>query len=152
MHRNLLITSLVVILVGFGKIYAAGGDDAPDWLRQLASQNPGSFEKAIKAVVLLKEETITLNGGNRMVTTDRYAVRVLTREGRKEAVAVIPYLSNFTDVRDFQGWLLAPGGTVTSYGKKDIIDQVSDPEDVYNETRLKIIDGSAGADVGFVFG
>jgi len=41
---------------------------------------------------------------------------------------------------------------VTTYGKKDIIDRVSDPDDVYDETRLKIIDGSYGADVGFVFG
>src|SRR5437899_402124 len=132
MRRDLLTAGLFILLVSYtSALGAAGGDDAPDWLRQLASQNPGTFDKAVKAVVLLKDESISLDSSGRIVTSDRYAVRVLTREGRKEAVAVIPYLSNFTDVRDFQGWLVAPGGTVTTYGKKDIIDQISDPEDVY---------------------
>jgi uncharacterized protein DUF3857 len=148
-HKTLTIIFLVIAACAS---VALAGDDAPDWLRQLASQNPGTYEKSVKAVVLLKEQSITLDGNGKLITSDRYAVRVLTREGRKEAVAVIPYLSNFTDVRDFQGWLIAPGGTVSTYGKKDIIDQISDPEDIYNETRLKIIDGSLGADVGYVFG
>jgi len=51
-----------------------------------------------------------------------------------------------------EAWLIGPGGAVTSYGKKSIIDRISDPDDIYDEGRLKIIDASRDADVGAVFG
>ena len=147
---SITLTALAVILLNH--LTFAAGDDAPGWLQQLASLNPGTYEKNVKAVVLLKEQSLSLDPGGKLVTTERYAVRILTREGRKEAVAVAPYLSNFGEIKDLEGWLIAPGGTVTTYGKKDIIDRISDPDDIYNELRLKIIDGSMGADVGYVFG
>lgn len=151
--RNLIVSAIVVLVSMSGNAFASGGgDDAPDWLRQLASLNPGSYEKAVKAVVLLKEQSVTLNGDGKLITNERYAVRILTREGRREAVAIAPYLSNFSEIRNLDAWLIAPGGTVTTYGKKDTIDQISDPDDIYNELRLKVIDGSMGADVGYVFG
>jgi hypothetical protein len=141
-----------VLGVAFAMVVPAFADDAPGWLQQAASVTPGTYERSVNAVVLLKEETVSLDGSGRLVTSDKYAVKILTRQGRKEAVAIAPYLSNFTAVKDFQAWLITPGGTVTSYGKKDVIDQISDRNDVYNELRLKIIDGSQGADVGYVFG
>jgi len=151
--KKLLSISFAVFLTVCCQSAAFGaGDDAPGWLQQLVSVVPGSYDKSVKAVVLLKEQNITLDSNGRLVTTERYAVRILTREGRKSAVAIAPYLSNFSEIRDFQGWLIAPGGSVTTYGKKDVIDRISDPDDIYNELRLKIIDGSMGADVGFTFG
>ena len=148
--RLAILTGSVACVLAFAQISIAG--DTPGWLQQAAAVKTPEFEKNVKAVVLYKENDVSMNSDGRLVTTEYYAVRVLTREGRKEAVAVEPYLSNFTQVRDMQAWLIAPGGTVTSYGKKDIIDQISDTDDVYNEVRLKIIDGSMGADVGYVFG
>src|SRR5436853_4194734 len=130
---------------------AYASDDAPGWLQQAVSVKPAAYDKDVKAVVLLNESNVSFDGG-KLVTTERYAARILSREGRKEAVAIESYLSNFSEVRDMQAWLIAPNGTVTDYGKKDSIDQVADPDDVYNEVRLKIIDGSYGADVGYVFG
>jgi len=133
-------------------VRASVGGDAPSWLQQAAAVSAGAYEKSVKAVVLLKDQSVSLDGSGKLFTTERYAVRVLTREGRKEAVAVEPYLSNFSEVTDLQAWLIAPGGTVTQYGKKDAIDRISDTDDIYNELRLKIIDASFGADVGYVFG
>ena len=144
--------TLIFVFLFAGVSAARAGDNAPDWLKQLAAQNPGTYDKNVKAVVLLKEQNISLDSGGKLETTERYAVRILTREGRREAVAIASYLSNFSEVRDMQAWLIAPGGTVTTYGKKDTIDRISDPEDIYDELRLKIIDGSIGADTGYVFG
>jgi hypothetical protein len=154
MPGKFTITSIVgtVLFLFATNLMVFAGDDGPGWLHQLASADPGTYDKSVKAVVLLHEQNITLDGSGKLVTTERYAVKILTHEGRKEAVAIAPYLSNFSEVRDLQGWLISPGGTVTTYGRKDVIDQISDPDDIYNELRLKIIDGSMGADTGYVFG
>ncbi len=131
---------------------ALAGDNAPAWLQQAAAIRPSSYDKDVKAVVLRNEQQVTLDGNGKLVTIDRYAVRILTREGRREAAAVAFYLSNFSQVRDMEAWLIAPGGSVKSYGKKEIIDRISDPDDIYDEGRIKIIDASSDADVGYVFG
>ena len=130
----------------------AGGDSAPPWLQQAAAINTPAYEKDVTAVVLRNEQQVTLDSSGKLVTVDRHAVRILTREGRREAAAVAFYLSNFSQVRDMEAWLIAPGGTVKSYGKKDIIDRISDTDDIYDEGRIKIIDASSDSDVGYVFG
>ncbi len=140
----------LTFLLAFSSAFA--GDNAPAWLQQAAAIRPSSYDKDVKAVVLRNEQQVTLDGNGKLVTIDRYAVRILTREGRREAAAVAFYLSNFSQVRDMEAWLIAPGGSVKSYGKKEIIDRISDPDDIYDEGRIKIIDASSDADVGYVFG
>ena len=131
---------------------AVAGDNAPSWLQQAAAIRPPAYEKDVTAVVLRTEQHVTLDTSGKLITVERYAVRVLTREGRREAAAVAFYLSNFSQVRDMEAWLIAPGGAVRNYGKKDIIDRISDTDDIYDEGRIKIIDASSEADAGFVFG
>ncbi len=128
------------------------GDDAPPWLRQAAAAKPPAYDKTVSAVVLYKEEQATLDGGGKLITVERSAVRILARDGRNQAAAIAFYLSNFSQVRDFEAWLIGPTGTVRAYGKKDIIDRISDPDDIYDEGRIKIIDASSDADIGYVFG
>ena len=145
-----ILFSISVLLLSFTA--AAAGGDAPAWLQQAAAVKPPAYEKDVTAVVLRTEQNVTLDSAGKLITVEKYAVRVLTREGRGEAAAVAFYLSNFSQVRDMEAWLIAPGGTVRSYGKKDIIDRISDTDDIYDEGRIKIIDASSDAEVGSVFG
>jgi len=131
---------------------AFAGDSAPGWLTQAAAVKAPTYEKDVTAVVLRNEKQVTLDTAGKLVTVDRYAVRILTREGRREAIAKAFYLSNFNLVRDMEAWLIAPGGSVKNYGKKEIIDIISDADDIYNEGRIKFIDASSDSDVGYVFG
>src|SRR5438552_4523142 len=119
--------------------FASAGfaDDAPAWLRQAAGASVPIYDRKVNAVVLLKENMVAMEETGRLVTAERYALRILTRDGRKDAVAIESYLSNFSQIKDMQAWLIAPGGTVTSYGKKDIIDRISNTDDVYDEERVK---------------
>jgi len=133
-------------------VTAFAGDSAPSWLQQLSTVKTPTYEKTVKAVVLDDEKSVVLDGSGKLETTEKYAVRILTKEGRKEAIAGAFYLSKYSQVKDMQAWLISPTGTVTSYGKKDIVDQISDPDDVYDEGRIKIIDAKGAADVGYVFG
>lgn len=143
---------LVCLSIILSSYVGALADGAPAWLTQAASLNPPAYEKDVKAVVLRNEQQVTLDGEGKLLTVDKYAVKILSREGRREAVALAFYLSKFSQIRDMEAWLIAPNGTVKSYGKKEIIDRISDTDDVYDEGRIKIIDASTDSDVGYVFG
>src|SRR6476660_913944 len=134
--------SFLILLTLFAATGFAGGDSAPQWLQQAASIKTPDYGKDVKAVVRRKDQQATLDPSGKLVTVDRYAVKILTREGRREAAAVAFYLSNFSQVRDMGAWLISPTGTVKEYGKKDIIDRISDTDDIYDEGRIKIIDAS----------
>jgi len=127
-------------------------DDAPTWLRQAASVQPPTYAKDVPAVVLHKEQLVTLDSDGKLVTVENYAVKILTREGKREAVALAFYLVNFGKVRDINAWLIRTDGSTKEYGKKSVIDQISDPDDVYNEYRVKIINASSDMDSGYIFG
>ncbi|HVS21427.1 MAG TPA: transglutaminase family protein, partial [Pyrinomonadaceae bacterium] len=55
-------------------------------------------------------------------------------------------------VREIKAWLIRSSGPVKKYGKDNIVDVAEDSNDVYNESRYKLIDGSKDADAGSVFG
>jgi hypothetical protein len=130
----------------------AVADDAPTWLSQLHRLQVPPYDKNVTAVVLQNDCVVTVGSDGKTTTTRTYAVRLLTREGRKEAVVVQPYLVSSGKVREIKGWIIRPDGTVKSYGKDEVLDQIADPDDIYNEYRLKIIDASGEADAGTIFG
>lgn len=130
----------------------AVGDNVPGWLRQAASVNPPTYEKEVQAVVLQNEQQVALGNDGKIVTTENYAVKILTREGKSFAVASVYYLVSSGKVRDIDAWLIRPDGSTKSYDKKSVLDIISDPDDVYNEGRVKIIDASDDVDTGYIFG
>lgn len=146
---RVLFLTIVVLLAG---VPAFAGDDAPSWLKQAAAQSVPGYEKTVPAVVLRDEEQVSYSSDGKLVTTENYAVKLLSREGRKYAIAKAFYLVNGSKIRDIDAWLIRPDGTVKEYGKKDVLDIISDPDDVYNEGRIKLIDASNDVEVGSVFG
>ena len=146
---NLFYVTLFIL--AFSVTSFSFADRTPSWLQQVANKNVPSYDKDVPAVVLHNEEVVTLESNGKLVTTERYAVKILTREGKNLAVARAFYLVSAGKIRDINGWLLR-GNTTKKYGKKEILDVISDPDDVYNEGRIKVIDASSDADVGYVFG
>ncbi len=131
---------------------AAAFNNAPEWLRQAARMPVGSYDKEVDAVVLFHEESVTVDSNGKITTVERRALRILQKEGKGDALARAFYLSKFSQVKDLEAWLIAPGGNVRSFGKKETIDRISDPNDIYDEGRIKIINASDEADIGYVFG
>lgn len=127
-------------------------DDAPQWLRQAASVTPPTYEKDVTAVVLHSEKQVTLNGDGKLVTVENVAIKLLARDGRRYAIARADYLVSSGKVRDISAWMIHPDGSTRSYDKKYVLDLISDPDDVYNEGRFKVINASGDADTGDVFG
>ncbi|HEX8185631.1 MAG TPA: DUF3857 domain-containing protein, partial [Blastocatellia bacterium] len=131
---------------------AFGGDDVPAWLRQVASAKTGPYDKDVPAVVLWCESKVTVDEDGRVTTVDLYAVRILTPEGRDEAVARRVYNTDSGKVRDMRAWLIRPAGTVKKYGKEQVVDVAVADNDIYNEARARLILASADAEPGAVFG
>jgi len=128
------------------------GDDAPDWLRQAASTTLPAYEKTVPAVVLYDESTTNVQADGRVLVTSHWAVKILTRQGRKAARGLAVYETDSEKVKDFQAWLIRPSGTVKRYKKDQILDLALVEDDVYDEARQQRIDASDDADDGSVFG
>jgi Domain of Unknown Function with PDB structure (DUF3857)/Transglutaminase-like superfamily len=142
---------MFIVLAAFGGTVLAD-DPPPSWLRQASMATPPQYEKDVPAVVLHDEEQVTLGTDGKLVTVENYAVKMLNREGRNFAIARAFYLVSAGKVRSIEAWLIRPDGSVKMFEKKDILDIIADPDDVYNEGRIKIIDASAEVDTGHVFG
>ena len=141
-----------VLLLAAGATHASPADEAPQWLQQAAAITVPTYEKEVPAVVLRTEENIVLSDDGRLSTTTTYAVRILTRDGRGLADAIEVYLTNSGKINDLHAWLIRPNGVVKKYGKDETADRILDPNDIYNEYRLKEIDASNDAEAGAVFG
>ncbi|MGI8669647.1 MAG: transglutaminase-like domain-containing protein [Aridibacter sp.] len=147
--RSTLILSFILALAVSAFSF---GNDAPAWLKQAASINTPSYEKDVPAVVLRDEQETTVNENGKIVTIERYAIKILNREGRNFAIAHGFYLVSAGKVRDIEAWTIYSNDSTKDYGKKETLDVISDPDDVYNEGRLKVIDASNDVNVGDVFG
>lgn len=131
----------------------AGSDDAPQWLREAATHTAPTYDADVPAVVLRREQSVMVSEDGHVTTTIYYAVRVLRREGREYARAVVPYETDSSKVRDITAWVIRPGGSVKRFGSDYVTDAISDPNDVYNEVRVKaILAESEASDAGTVFG
>jgi len=149
MLKKFLFVWLLALLAP-AAVFAGG--DAPQWLQKAAAVKAPSYDKEIQAVVLVNDQQVTVSADGRVTTVQTFAVRILTHEGRTYARAVIPYLTDGGKVRELRAWLIRPGGEVRQYGKDDILDAISDPNDIYNELRVKTVSAKDAADTGAVFG
>src|SRR6185369_13599940 len=154
MSRKLLLTFLLpALLIVAGSSTVKADDSPPSWVSEAARLKTPDYDiKGLPAVVLRKEESITVESHGTVTRTVRYVVRILVHEGRDEAVAKASYQTDGEKVRDINAWLIRASGQNKSFGKKETLDMTMAPNDLYNEARMKIIDASEIADTGDVFG
>jgi hypothetical protein len=141
-----------VLLLAAGVALGSPAEAAPQWLQQAAAIKVPTYDKEVTAVVLRTEENIVLNGDGRLITNTIYAVRILSREGRGYADAVEMYLTQSGKINEMHAWLIRPNGIVKKYGKDETADRILDPNDIYNEYRVREIDATSDAEAGAVFG
>jgi hypothetical protein len=131
---------------------SAFADDAPMWLKQAAAVRPADYGKDVPGVVVLHDQHVTLGDNAKLSSVENWAVKLLSREGKRLAIARAYYLASSSSIREFKAWIIRPDGTVKEYDKKLVLDLIADPDDVYNEGRMKIIDASDDVNPGYVFG
>jgi hypothetical protein len=148
MYRLTALLFFLLLSAASAPVFA---DDPPNWLRQAVTIPVPTFDKKVSAVVLVDDSAITVGEDGQLMTVSTYAVRILNRDGRDEAVAAVGYETDMGKVRDFHAWLIRPSGQMKSYGKDEIIDQTNS-NDVYDESRIKKIVASGDAEAGAIFG
>ena len=141
-----------VLLLAAGVALGSPAEAAPQWLQQAAAIKVPTYDKEVTAVVLRTEENIVLNSDGRLITNTIYAVRIISREGRGYADAVEMYLTQSGKINEMHAWLIRPNGIVKKYGKDETADRIQDPNDIYNEYRVREIDATNDAEAGAVFG
>lgn len=145
---SFLITGMAVLLLNLSVF----GDDVPAWLRQAASVSVPAIDKGVRSLVLLDESRKTVSEDGKTTTINTFAVRILSREGRGDAIARVIYNTDSEKVKEIRAWLIRPGGEIKNYGKKEAMDVALADNDVYNEARARVISAVDDADAGCVFG
>lgn len=144
---------LLILLLSVGTICVLADDQAPQWLQEASHlASPAIEMKDVPALVLRSEERISVDSDGMVVRVVRYAVRILTKSGKDEAVAHIAYLTDSEKVKDLNAWLIRRSGPTKSYGKKDVVDIALVENSFYDEVRAKYISAKDVAEEGDVFG
>ncbi|HZI19687.1 MAG TPA: transglutaminase domain-containing protein [Pyrinomonadaceae bacterium] len=132
---------------------APAADDVPAWLKQAAALPAPAPDKKVPAVVLWRERHVSVASDGTVTTTTTGAVRILAREGNREARGAETYLTDSGKVRELRAWLLRASGGVKKYGKNETLDEALVGNDIYNEARVAFINASQDVDgPGAVFG
>ena len=143
MRRALLLGVLAA-----GLLPAA--DEAPAWARTAAGRTAGSHPAKTPAVVLLQEETVTVDNEGRRVMTERAAIRRLS-SGRVDLRASRAYNVKTGRIREIRAWVLGPGGKETRYGKERVLEVSADNGNLYDEAKVKYLTAGDEWQPGTVF-
>jgi Domain of Unknown Function with PDB structure (DUF3857)/Transglutaminase-like superfamily len=147
-NRTAVATLVAALALAPQVVLAA---DAPPWLARAARLSPTAVESSAEAVVLLDDVSVTVADDGRITTRRTYAVRILTRGGADAASMREIYSTSSGSVRTMRGWLLIDGRTL-ELGRSETADIALVDNDVYNESRMKVLSAPDLFAPGIVFG
>ncbi|MCC6538598.1 MAG: DUF3857 domain-containing protein [Bryobacterales bacterium] len=134
-------------------VLRGANEGAPQWLRDAAAQSLPALPAKAPAVVLFDEQTTTVEESGAVVERRMRAIKVLNNEGRQSAYASETYIQKAGKVRDLRAWLMQTDGVVHRYGKDKVVEHGGPGGGIlYDEYRTAVIDATADAGPGTVFG
>jgi len=137
-----LTTLLLSVVLTAGVVPAA--EDVPDWVRQAAASAIPTYSPKVTSVVLLQEESVTVDPDGRRVMHERGAMKIL-QPSDETVEAFRTYNTKNGRIRDFQGWLIPPGGKPIPYAKNRVLDVALSRDYVYDEARAKVLECGTAA-------
>jgi Domain of Unknown Function with PDB structure (DUF3857)/Transglutaminase-like superfamily len=137
-----------LLLVAAQAVWAA--DEAPAWARAAAARTHPNYSSRTPAVVLLNEETLTVDTEGKRVFHEKGVIKRLTRD-RFQASAGRSYDTRSGRIREIRGWAINPAGKEIRFGKDRVTEtSVADARD-YAEVAYKSIEPGDEVQVGGVF-
>ena len=95
----------------------------PEWLGQALVRPLPPGSSGAEAVVLHDERLVRVPSKGRIVTVTRYALRVLKRDGKDQAVVYVGYVKGSSEATGFRAWTLTPsGGVLRQWSRRDATD------------------------------
>jgi hypothetical protein len=130
---------------------AVPNKDFPSWVKEVASRTTPAYSGRVPAAVLLQEQHVTVEPSGAMNIVTRKAVKILNREGLREADAVEYYFRNGRQVKSLRAWSLSPSGFEKTFDKASVADQGDfGGMELYNDIRFRRIN-PGNLEIGSVF-
>jgi hypothetical protein len=124
----------------------------PAWVSEASARATPAQVEGAHAVVLLDEGVTSVDKNGRVTESVRKVVRVLDRDGAVHARSEIPYDAESSTMSSFQAYLISPGGSVKTYGKRDLVHVGQFGNSVlYTEQKLAFLSAEGGVVAGSVF-
>jgi hypothetical protein len=149
-HHAFATLSLLFLSLSASSLPAAE-ETTPAWLQQAIATPVPSYDAKVPGVYLLRDHYVTLEPSGRLTSTVRIIYKILTREGRPEAVGSHLYLAGTDKVRELKAWMLSPSGELLKLGKELSYDRAYISNDLYDDLRVRGIDARSKADPGSIF-
>ncbi|HEX7078091.1 MAG TPA: DUF3857 domain-containing protein [Candidatus Eisenbacteria bacterium] len=145
------ILASALLLTALDAPEAEAKRDPPEWVVEAAAA-PIRFNTAhARAVRLLDEWSVVVDGDGVARRVERGAIRILSAEGRDDAVARCRYIVKSEVIKSFQAWLIRPSGDAESIGEDRIDDHDADRTSVVSEVRVRSVNASGDVQPGMIF-
>jgi hypothetical protein len=128
----------------------ARAGDAPDWLRAAAAAPLPKVPADAKAIVLLDDETVTVQANGSDIEHHRWAVKILRSSGRDRGILVIPFNKQMK-IDSMKGWCIPATGKEMSVTEKDAIEVGMVDAMEFSDVRKRVLQAPA-SDPGNVIG
>ncbi len=150
------ITGGLCLLAAFSSVAVVEAKTkAPDWLADAADAANPKFDPDDRpeAVVLWDEVIHEFQENGTLMTTTRYAIRVIEPSGKARAKVFAHYRDDGTGkIIRIKAWTIDREGEVYAFKNSEVKDQTSSGYSMYSESKVKIIDGKSKCRPGTVFG
>lgn len=124
--------------------------DAPEWLRAVARQPVPLYPSNVEAVVLLDEQTTTVNEKGEIKTVYRRAIKILSTRGRDRGTVGVSFDKD-TKLNYLRAWCIPAEGKEFEAKDKDAIETALGDGSLYVDNRARILRIPA-ADPGNIIG
>jgi Domain of Unknown Function with PDB structure (DUF3857)/Transglutaminase-like superfamily len=125
--------------------------NVPSWVQEVSSRTMPAYPGKTPAAVLLNEERAVVDATGVVTITTRTAIKILTHEGQREAVAEDYYFAGGRKVKQLRAWLVAPDGFIKTYDKNSVADiGAFEQMELYNDIRIRRIKAE-NPEIGAVF-
>jgi transglutaminase-like putative cysteine protease len=129
---------------------AARAADAPDWLRAVATAPVPKYSDDTKAVVLLDDETVTVQSNGDVIEHYRLAYKILRSTGRNRGVLGLEE-SGQMKIVSMKGWGIPATGKELAVTERDAVEHGLFDNASYSDLREQVLQAPA-ADPGNVVG
>lgn len=119
---------------------AASSNNVPDWVKAAAAAPLPMLPESTKAVVLLDEETYTVDAKGQAVVHVRKVVKILRPQGRKmSATYPMVWYDKDSKVLSFHAWSVDPAGHEYAVKDNEMVDHgEGEGFELYSDDRAKV--------------
>ncbi len=133
------LVSRLLVLLAAAALAVTAAAKPPDWVVAAAHVSLPSLPADTAAVALYSEQQTTVDTNGQVETRYRMAYKILRNKGSDYGQVVV-FSSKDTPLVYLKGWSLAPDGTSNEVKQKDAVETDLDPDELYSDNHMYVLD------------